>query len=115
MTSCTDHAPIEHDEFYCPLCEALEDAAELQTRVEQQEDKIGDLETTIAEKGIEDLERAEREAEDAKAEARQWRTRFTALVWAVEARHTRENKTQRLQRIAGEAVKLQREALKETA
>lgn len=43
QTCANDHAPISHDEFYCPLCAALEDTRDAEDRaahLEQLADEI---------------------------------------------------------------------------
>lgn len=48
MTRCAnDHEPITHDEFHCPLCAALEDARESETRTEDMRGLVYQLEATI--------------------------------------------------------------------
>jgi outer membrane murein-binding lipoprotein Lpp len=100
MTTCANnHVPITHDEFHCPLCEAIDLADDEIQKVQKLEDQAADLQERLNHIGNIDAEALEAAAQAAEVEAYDANKRFDRLSDAIRYHRGCKTLTARLQQI----------------
>lgn len=83
MQCANGHAPIEHDEFYCPLCAEIEDRRADEDRSASLEVEIEDLKELIADSKAADLAALRADVESANHAEYIARMRFNRIETAI--------------------------------
>jgi hypothetical protein len=86
MTTCArDHAPIQHDEFYCPLCVVLEDAIDVEQRIDTLQGEVEKANDRLIEAKAADVELIQAERDEARTEAYRIGQLYRRLTFAIHA------------------------------